>query len=969
MVRAMRWLPLVVGVLCVAGCGDNTAGTTPDPGPFSELPLDHDFATAGLDGPVHVARDNYGVAHIRARTVADAGYVQGYVMAHDRLPQMDILRRFGAGTLSELFGSVSPAVLQTDLEMRMHRMTYYATQTWEMLKASTDPKDAEVVQLLQRFADGVNAYSTDLNSGTWVLDPALEVSFDPASFRAWTPIDSLVLGRFQSFALSWSTPYELDLTELYQKLRDHYDGAAPSDVAAYARRGISRDLMTIEPLGLDPTVPGWPNVGTDTGTRSDDADPSARRAPAPPVPGADGRPHVPQALFDSARRTFQRGVHTGALGSYGPHAFMRPLAGSNNWAIGPSLLGGRAMLASDQHLQLANPTLFYPTHITVQAEGAAEPDLDVLGVTFSGIPGVILGSNGKVAWAATVSEHDVNDVYLEHFVPCPGGGTGSCVLFDGAAVPVQTFTEQIQIGAFGTINPGATRTVTYEVVPHHGPIIPTIANGELVPRTTDTGLSVKYTGYDPTFEIRAVFGLAHAQTVDQGFEALADFSYGSQNWTMIDSDANIGWTTNAVVPLRSPATYAWNATTAPDAAAPFFVLDGAGANEWQGTMDPRYIPHGYNPAQGYLATANADPVGETFDNDPLNGPQVDGRPLYAGVTYAAGVREARITQMIHAAGADLSLDGLATQQHDTRSNVGADFTPMLVAALRELTTPTDVASDVGPYLAALTPADRAKLATATELFTHWQADQFATPTGIDGADESSAATALFNTWMHFFLVESLGDEVAAIDFDLFRLEDNQLVRIAYAMLAHGDRYVQDPASHQPVLCNRDATAISCTKLVLQSMMLAMDHLASPAGYGTPDPGAWRWGQKHRLTIAPLFPNAALNLPKAGELPLPGFPKRGDNFVVNRADQGWADLNFQQYADGPAQRFLATTVGNGEPLALRWQLPGGVIFDSRSPHYRDLLDQYYLPEHHFEAPFSVAQINAAGESRWEFHTTP
>ena len=51
--------------------------------------------------------------------------------------------------------------------------------------------------------------------------------------------------------------------------------------------------------------------------------------------------------------------------------------------------------------------------------------------------------------------------------------------------------------------------------------------------------------------------------------------------------------------------------------------------------------------------------------------------------------------------------------------------------------------------------------------------------------------------------------------------------------------------------------------------------------------------------------------------------------------------------------------------MRWALPGGVIFDSRSPHYRDLLDNYYLPEKHFDAPFTVSDIVANGELRWIF----
>src|SRR5262245_12283553 len=172
---------VVIALLLAAACGDNISPSTK--GPFDSLPQNGDFTGAGLTAPVHVARDKYGIAHIAGDTTADIAYVQGYVMAHDRLPQMDILRRFGAGTLSELFGALDPSVIDTDLEMRMHRMKPLAQETLDQLAASADPLDADIVGLLERFSDGVNAYAADLVAGKWDLDPAVAVSFDPERFE------------------------------------------------------------------------------------------------------------------------------------------------------------------------------------------------------------------------------------------------------------------------------------------------------------------------------------------------------------------------------------------------------------------------------------------------------------------------------------------------------------------------------------------------------------------------------------------------------------------------------------------------------------------------------------------------------------------------------------------------------------------------------------------------------------------
>jgi Penicillin amidase len=121
-----------------------------------------------------------------------------------------------------------------------------------------NPADAEVVTLLQRFSDGVNAYAQDVRAGRWRLSTDIQVSFDPERFVEWSPIDSLVLGRFQAFALSWTMPVELDVTEAYQKLRAKFDAASASDVAAYARRGISKDILTLAPVGRVSTIDGFP---------------------------------------------------------------------------------------------------------------------------------------------------------------------------------------------------------------------------------------------------------------------------------------------------------------------------------------------------------------------------------------------------------------------------------------------------------------------------------------------------------------------------------------------------------------------------------------------------------------------------------------------------------------------------------------------------------------------------------------
>jgi penicillin amidase len=76
----------------------------------------------GLAAPVDLVRDEYGVPHLRAATIEDAFFANGYVMAADRLPQLDLFRHFGSGTISELFGALDPARIDDDIRMRLHRL-------------------------------------------------------------------------------------------------------------------------------------------------------------------------------------------------------------------------------------------------------------------------------------------------------------------------------------------------------------------------------------------------------------------------------------------------------------------------------------------------------------------------------------------------------------------------------------------------------------------------------------------------------------------------------------------------------------------------------------------------------------------------------------------------------------------------------------------------------------------------------
>src|SRR3954465_14415656 len=106
-------LPLLALPAC--GKGSTTAGS-----PVESVPVGDTLKGAGLSAPVDVVRDEYGVPHIYGATLEDVLYAQGYVTAQDRLVEMALIRRKTEGTLAELLGSLKDALIDDDIQARMH---------------------------------------------------------------------------------------------------------------------------------------------------------------------------------------------------------------------------------------------------------------------------------------------------------------------------------------------------------------------------------------------------------------------------------------------------------------------------------------------------------------------------------------------------------------------------------------------------------------------------------------------------------------------------------------------------------------------------------------------------------------------------------------------------------------------------------------------------------------------------------
>jgi len=203
-----------------AGAGLAVVGTAAAWHWLARRPLPKQKGTielAGLEGPVRVRRDRWGVPHIEAGSAADLWFAQGFCHGQDRLWQMDFYRRVLSGRVAEFAGAEG---LQVDRLMRTLGMRRTAEREAELL-------DPELLALLARFCEGVNAAAADARALPFEMQ-LLRLDFEP-----WRPADILGLGKLLAFGLSTNWEKELlraDMTrELGAELAARLDPGYPAD--------------------------------------------------------------------------------------------------------------------------------------------------------------------------------------------------------------------------------------------------------------------------------------------------------------------------------------------------------------------------------------------------------------------------------------------------------------------------------------------------------------------------------------------------------------------------------------------------------------------------------------------------------------------------------------------------------------------------------------------------------------------
>jgi penicillin amidase len=338
---------------------------------YRPLPqLDGKVVLSGLQDEVRVERDRWGVPHIRANSVEDLAEAQGYVMAQDRLWQMDLLRRIGRGRLSEILGA---ATVEIDRDFR----TLGIARAAERDAGSMDP---EARRLLEAYARGVNQFVEQHQK-----DLPLEFSLLQYKPQPWQVSDTLVITgyMYRTLANTWQRKLE----------RAKVSGRVGAERA--------KELYSPE-AAMDRFVIGDPNIADDGSQRShasNDEDDDEDDVAADTVFKASADPPGPALRTGTPKGSISPDVPSSfVLGSFLP-AFLETVSnevrnglGSNNWAVsGAHTATGKPLLANDTHLDLVMPPIWYQVHQTA-------PGFNVQGFALPGGPPVVIGHNERIAW-------------------------------------------------------------------------------------------------------------------------------------------------------------------------------------------------------------------------------------------------------------------------------------------------------------------------------------------------------------------------------------------------------------------------------------------------------------------------------------------------------------------------------------------------------------------------------------------
>ncbi len=567
---------------------------------------------------------------------------------------------------------------------------------------------------------------------------------------------------------------------------------------------------------------------------------------------------------------------------------------SNNWAVSPLKTGGKTIVANDTHLMASLPSPWIIMHLEC-------PTYHCAGVCLPGIPIVVAGYNGHVAWGETMVMADTQDIFIENIKEEKGI---LYYLYKNQWLPLSARNETFNVK-------GTMHTVKiYETI--HGPLLnmallsmPHPPKLPVQPPAVDIpyGLAFSWVVEGGAETLKGFYQLGRAKNCNEARQALRNIKTIYLNIVYGDSNT-IGWQVTGLYPKRKRGTG-------------LFPSPGwTGQYDWDGYVPFEALPHKENPKEGFIATANH----RTVDKD---------YPVNLSQSWYNDERAMRITRVL-SDNKNFTLEDMMKLQNDQYSRMakhvqnilfGNEFHTQIIAAIEELS-----------------PKQKEKAFKALTLLSPETFDC------VMKKESASAALmgALYHCFVHNTFVDELGPAGSPV-WEAFLQTSMTSYSATDELLAykHQSPFFDDVTTKNKVETKWDILA----KTLADAYALCKDRLGS-------DEQNWQWGKMHQYWFKHEIAKEVGML--AGFLSRGPFAAGGDVHTPNVAMHTWGK-DFDVWMI-PAMRMIVD-FNKEEPLHII-TVPG----QSGNPvsrHYDDMIE-YFINGRYQVIPFKGALKPASAE---------
>ncbi len=538
------------------------------------------------------------------------------------------------------------------------------------------------------------------------------------------------------------------------------------------------------------------------------------------------------------------------IGAVGTHI------GSNNWVVnGARSTSGKPIIANDPHLAFAVPGKWFVASLHY-------PGNRIDGFTLPGIPSIVIGKNRNISWVLTNVMADDSDFYIEQL-----DTSGTQYYMNNTWHPLEIYEDTIFVKD--------SASVIFEVKKtHRGPIVSDIhLYNKLFPHSVHAkdAISMRWSALEFSNELFAYYKINHAQNWNEFRKGLKLFHSPGQNFVYADVEGNIGYTAGVKLPKREKNS-------------PTFVYDGTTNKfDWEGYIPFDQNPSLFNPAEGFIASANNKTIKDY--------------PYHISNVWEPVSRIKRITELLESKEKH-SVEDYKKYQNDFYSYYAKDIVPYILSAFNNYQINDE------------------NIRIALNILKQWDFIMLA----------ESQNPAIYNVFYQLLLENIFKDDLGEELFKEYIFLANVPYRVVPKLLRENKSEWFDNIYTEPIEI-RD-------EIIRHSFIQAITYLENEYGSNIAN---WQWGNIHKVSFNHFFHGASGLLDEL--LDIGPFKIGGDGTTIFNTEYFFTSPYKTKL--GPSMRYIYDFAN---PDEFEFILPTGQSGYFYSDHYNDMTEQWLKGEY-------------------------